>query len=793
MSVAHGGQIVCTRVVEELVRDEFDLIDLGEHRLRDLQSSVHLFQVDVPGSATIHPPLRSLDAYRSNLPHELSSFIGREHEQDDVARRLSESRLVSIVGVGGVGKTRLALQVSSELLPKYDDGVWFCELATVLDPDDLHDAVAAALRFTPPQGVTVGEGLQQFLEHKHLLLILDNCEHLVRAVAPFVSETTMHAPGVSVLVTSREALGVRGEHIAPLASMSVPSDADPNAVLASEAGALFAARARESGGDLVLDVRGAVAVHALCARLDGIPLALELAAAQTAMMTPAEIERRLDKQFRLASGGRHAALERHQTLRAAIDWSYELLSPGARRLLARLSVCVGGFDLDAAMAIASGIDTESGDGFDLLRELAAKSLIERHEVHGATRYRLLEMIRQYAAEQLSGSGDAETSRDLHAAHYLQRTVELVTEARTDAEYDALETLGLETPNIAAAARWLLAEGRGVDVLAMFGELPFLDWFAFPAIALDELGAIAEEAVSQEGAATLDGFGTACMLASFPLFVRGDMDRYQRLGDLARAAPRPMTSPASPVYDSVIAMLAGEPERAAAMAAHAVEIARATGDPALLAWTLAHYSVLQTSVDHFTAEGESPAVAAAEEAITLARRQPGSVVCLYPLAAMVQANIVADPERAREAARETRRLDHTQRRWWVTIARNAAITRAPGSSLSGTSVGDDLAEWRAVLTDAHEWNARFLLASSVAAMGETFVTANPAFAADAAAIAESGAIAPAASFTVHPGLVELAAEQPELVAAARAKASAMSYDDAMQYIFESIDAAVLEQG
>ncbi len=204
-----------------------------------------------------------------------------------------------------------------------------------------------------------------------------------------------------MLATSREALGVQGEHIFPLPSFSLPPAPDADAVLGSEAGALFTSRAREAGGDLTLDDRNATAIHSLCSRLDGIPLAIELAAAQTALMTPAEIERRVDRQFTTVTGGRRGAFERHQTLRAAIDWSYDLLTPSAQALLQRLSVCVGGFDLDAAVAMVEGIDD---DGFDLLRELVAKSLVERYEVNANTRYRLLEMIRQHAAERLDDVG-----------------------------------------------------------------------------------------------------------------------------------------------------------------------------------------------------------------------------------------------------------------------------------------------------------------------------------------------------------------------------------------------------
>ncbi len=464
MAVAHGGQIVCTRIVEELVRDDCDVVDLGEHRLRDLQSTVHLFQVEVPGAPEAHPPLRSVDAHLTNLPYELSSFIGREREQDEVVERLHESRLVSIVGVGGVGKTRVALQVGAEVLPEHPDGVWLCELAPVDDPGDLHDAIAAALRYTPSPAVQVALGLQQYLEHKRMLLVLDNCEHLVGAVAAFVTETAAHAAGVAVLATSREALGVQGEHIFPLPSLSLPPAPDADAVLGSEAGALFMSRAREAGGELTIDDRNATAIHALCSRLDGIPLAIELAAAQTALMTPVEIEKRLDRQFKAVSGGRRGALERHQTLRAAIDWSYELLTPGAQALLRRLSVCVGGFDLEAADAMVSGIDD---DAFDLLRELVAKSLVERYEANANTRYRLLEMIRQYAVERLDHSGDADAARDLHAAHHARRLVQIAGDVTSDDEYVALNLLTIETPNIAAGLEWWMATDRLAAVLECF--------------------------------------------------------------------------------------------------------------------------------------------------------------------------------------------------------------------------------------------------------------------------------------------------------------------------------------
>ena len=533
MAVANGRQILCTGAVGEQVRERFDLVDLGEHRLRDLQSTVHLFQVGAPGLPAEFPPLRSLDAYRSNLPHELSSFVGREDEVRTIADRMRSTRVASIVGVGGVGKTRLALQVASAVLPRYPDGVWLCELAPVLDSDDFPDAVAGALGYAPPQGVPVAEGLVRFLQHKDLLLVLDNCEHLVGAVAAWVSATTNVAPRLSVLTTSREALGVRGEHVSPLMSLEIPDGADATTVVTSEAGALFIARAEEARGALVLDGTNVHAIRELCVRLDGIPLAIELAAAQTKLMTPAEILTRLDKQFRLLTGGRRTSLERHQTLRAAIDWSYDLLSDDERALLCRLSVCVGGFDMDAAVATAAGMGVDDFDALELLASLFAKSLVERSEREGTTRYRLLEMIRQYGAEQLGALGAAEAARDHHASHYLALANALFAATATRSEWEAIDRLVTETPNLAAACRWLFEADRGPELAAFFAEMVFLDPFAWPPATLDEVGAIAGAWVDRIGVLAGRGFENACYLAGCRAFFSGAIDEMRRYAELAR--------------------------------------------------------------------------------------------------------------------------------------------------------------------------------------------------------------------------------------------------------------------
>ena len=745
-AVAHGGQILCTAVIGEQVRERVGLLDLGEHRLRDLQSAVHLFQVAAPGLPATFPPLRSLDAYRSNLPYELSTFIGREDELRSIADRMRSSRVVSIVGVGGVGKTRLALQIGSELLPRYGDGVWLCELAQVLNPEDLPDAVAAAVGYTPPQGVSVAEGLPRFLERKDLLLVLDNCEHLLGAVSSFVSATTAHAARVSILATSREALGLRGEHISPLASLQVPDETDAVSVLASEAGALFVARASEARGELALDDANAQAVHDLCVRLDGIPLAIELAAAQTKVMAPGEILTRLDKQFRLLTGGRGTSLERHQTLRAAIDWSYDLLTDDERALLDRLSVCVGGFDLDAVVAIAGGIGADEFEAFELLASLVAKSLVERNERDGVTRYRLLEMIRQYAAEQLNAGGAAEVARDDHSRHYLALTIALFGEMSTAADYQALDRLEVEGANIAAAARWLLAGERIAELMQFFGDVPFFDGFAAPVTTLQELGGIASEVVERIDATALPGFANACWIATAPATFDGDLAQFGHLTDLARSVAGQEPPATTCIMEAMVAVWDGDFELAVSLAQRVVERARHEGDPAQLAWILATLAMAEAM------HGSDHALPIAEEALAIARRQGGTVIRLQPLKAVMGAAANVDPARVLEAAEESARIDRTQRQANATVGRFLVAT----IRVKRGEVAEGLAEWREVLRSYDNNGQRTDLALSLLALAGSLTVVDPLMAVEIGAITESDAIAPLAAFPT-PDLASLAEE------------------------------------
>jgi len=794
MAVANGGQVICTRVVEELVGDGVGLVDLGEHRLRDLRSSAHLFQVEVPGVSGEHPPLRSLDAYRSNLPYESSSFIGRADELREVSALLARSRVVSIVGVGGVGKTRLALQVGSHLLPHYEDGVWLCELASVTEPDDVYDAIATAVQFTPPQGVPVIDGLPRFFHGKELLLVLDNCEHLVRAVSAFVAETTTHSERVSVLATSREPLGVRGEHITPLAPLGVSTVGDAPSVLASEAGALFVARAREARGSLDVDDSNAQAVLDVCTRLDGIPLALELAAARTAVMSPAEISSHLDRQFRLLTGGSHNALERHQTLRAAIDWSYDLLTSGERDLFDRLSVCVGGFDLAAAAAIAARGGLDDLDTIEVLGSLVAKSLVERTERDGVTRYRMLEMMRQYAAERLDASQSASQTRDDHARHYLSRAVDLFGEARGRNEYDALERLELETPNIAAAARWLLDNERWVELLEFFGELPFVDALALPPATLDELATVADRIVGWPEVPTCRGLHTAAWLLGVKMFIDGDVDGYRRLAEFGERFEGDPVAWNGVVMASLVAMFDGDMTRGAEIAARAVERARQAGDPVALAWLLAHLSVMQ--VNRFTGtigggEGlpiDADSVASANEAVAIARRTGSQLALLYPLVGVMSTTRFTEPTRALEAADELVRIDLTRRGWW---ARVLDALEAEARMGEGADPADALRDWRQAWVRYRDNGERFLLSNYLVTFANRLMATHPELAVELAAIAESDAIVAVEAFTVAPDLAGLAGDHAAAIDAARGRARGMSYDEAVAFVLAALDRLIAE--
>jgi predicted ATPase/class 3 adenylate cyclase len=420
MAVGHGGQVLVSDSVETIVRGSLPtgstLRDLGEHRLRDLTDAVHIYQLAHPDLPADFPALRSLSALPGNLPRQLTTFVGRHDEIHRIVALVRDRPVVTLTGVGGVGKTRLALQVAAEVAPAFPDGAWLCELAPLTDPAALTDVVATTLGVPRPVGRSVDECVFDYLAPRRLLLVLDNCEHLLDAAARFVDAAARRCPQVAILATSREGLALAGEQIVAVPSLGLPTtDDDPDPERA-DAVRLFVERAREVKSDFDLGGRNAEVVAQLCRRLDGIPLAIELAAARVRALTPQALLERIDQRFKLLTRGSRAALERHQTLRNTIDWSYELLEPVERTALCSLSVFVGGCDLAAAEAVVADDELEQAEVPDTLAQLVAKSLVLVDD-DPETRYGLLETIRQFSQEQLEAAGRAVASRQRHADYY----------------------------------------------------------------------------------------------------------------------------------------------------------------------------------------------------------------------------------------------------------------------------------------------------------------------------------------------------------------------------------------
>jgi predicted ATPase/class 3 adenylate cyclase len=423
-AIAHGGQVLLSETAATLVRDSLppgaSLTDLGAHRLKDLGRPEQVFQLDAAGLPADFPPLRSLGnpALPNNLPAQLSAFIGRDRERSEVRVLAETRRLVTLTGAGGSGKTRLALQVAAELLDGSGDGVWLVELAAVADGDAVPAAVCEALGIGGQPGRGVLDGLLDALAFQSVLIVLDNCEHLIGACAKIADAILRRCPRVHLLVTSREPLGIGGETIYRVPPLSLPDPADP-APASGDAIALLAERAREQGVDLALDGETLPLMVAVCRRLDGLPLAIELAAARLRSLSLAGLQDRLDQRFRLLTGGSRTALARQQTLRATVDWSYSLLNTAEKALLRLLSVFAESFDLDAVEGVCGGGDFETFDTPDLLGSLVDKSLVVAEPADGALRYRLLETIRQFAAERLAEAGDeAAAARAAHCQYFL---------------------------------------------------------------------------------------------------------------------------------------------------------------------------------------------------------------------------------------------------------------------------------------------------------------------------------------------------------------------------------------
>jgi predicted ATPase/class 3 adenylate cyclase/DNA-binding CsgD family transcriptional regulator len=445
--LGHGGQTVLSGATEPLVVDRLPegawLTDLGTHQLRDLPRPERVVQLCHPDLVNEFPALRVSTAVVSqHLPVQLTSFVGRDAEINEIRQLLADNRLVTLTGAGGAGKTRLAIQVAARLAGGFGDGVWYVDLAPITDPGVVPIAVARALGLPDQPGRSTMDSLLRFVRDRQMLVVLDNCEHLLDASAELVVGLLSGAAGLTLLATSREAIGVAGE-----VSWRVPSLS-----LDGEAIELFTDRARHARPGFAVSDDNAATVGEICARLDGVPLAIELAAARVRALSLAEILDSLHDRFRLLTGGARTAVRRQQTLRASVDWSHALLTEPERVLFRRLAVFLGGFELDAAQTVAGGGDVERYQVLDQLTLLVDKSLVVADNSGGRTRYRLLETVRQYALEKLGESGEADTVRSRHRDHYTAMAAVLDAPAGSNYE-QCIEQAETEIDNLRAAFAW----------------------------------------------------------------------------------------------------------------------------------------------------------------------------------------------------------------------------------------------------------------------------------------------------------------------------------------------------
>ena len=464
LATGHGGQTLLSQATYELTRDSLpdsvSLRDLGTHQLQDLARSEKVYELlhpDLPGD---FPPIKSLSTHPNNLPQQLTSFIGREGEVTDIEALLARSRVLTLTGSGGSGKTRLGLQVAADSLAQYPDGAWFVELAPLSEPGLVAQTVASVLGLKEASGQPIIHTLTEYLKRKQLLLLLDNCEHLVDACATLADTLVRQCPGVRILATSREALGITGEQAYRVPSLSLPDRKQaptPQSLSIYESVQLFIDRALLVRSDFQVTNQNAPALASVCYHLDGIPLAIELAAARVRSLSVEEIDGKLDERFRLLTGGSRTALPRQQTLRSLIDWSYDLLREPEKLFLQRLSVFAGGWTLAVAQEVCAGEGIEQRDVLDLQSSLADKSLVLAEPTDGHTRYRLLETVRQYATERLAETGAREALRERHRDYFLALAEEAAPKLEGAEQAAWLQRLEKEYENLRASLEWSLDE------------------------------------------------------------------------------------------------------------------------------------------------------------------------------------------------------------------------------------------------------------------------------------------------------------------------------------------------
>jgi predicted ATPase/DNA-binding XRE family transcriptional regulator len=596
----------------------------------------------------------ALDASAGNLPIRLSSFIDRVDELAELVTAmrssLSQARVLTLTGAGGVGKTRLAVQAAGQVAGRFADGRWLCELAAVRDPAGVDGTVAAVFSVTARAGQSTRDALVEFLRTKQLLLVLDNCEHLLDGVAGLAENLARSCERLVILATSREGLGIDGERLMPVPPLGVPGlDADLAAITSAEAVRLFAERAAAVKPGFQVTAKNAAAVAAAVRRLDGIALAVELAAARVPVITPAELARRLERSFAVLAAGSRGTVERHQTLRAAIDWSFELLAGPEQALLTRLAVFASGCTLAAAEAVCGreGIDPDTV--FELLASLVARSLVVAEEHGPQTRYRLLETIRQYGQERLEAAGEAKRWRAHHAGYYASFLPRVREHAHNPGgEVFWAARLGAERDNLLAAWSWAIGVGN-VDI-----AFQMLAGFASAEVRNSYLLVLpGEAALELPGATEHPGYPLACAVSALFASIRADVTGTRELCRRAADAKARLASPDWRVEQVIltaranIAIAAGAFVDASRLAEQAAGIARAGGD-------LADASLeLHLAAAGHVLVGDAPtAVPLARDALALARQIGAPALVAMSLLGLGAAVAETDPGQARACLRES---------------------------------------------------------------------------------------------------------------------------------------------
>lgn len=615
MAAGHGGQVLVSGTTQELVEDTLSegvtLSDLGQHQLKDLSRPVRIFQATQYGCPSDFPPLRSLNAFSHNLPIQLTSFVGREKETEELTRLIRDSRMVTLAGVGGSGKTRLALQIAAEMVNEFDDGCWLVELAPLTNPTRIISTVASVLGVPETPGEDQVDTLLSWLRDKRLLLILDNCEHVIDSAAESGERILEVAAGVKILATSREMLGVSGERAYRTRSLAAPESVE-GSLLEYPAVRLFSERGQLANDAFRLTSENAADVVQIVSRLDGMPLAIELAAARLRMLTPAQIAIRLDDRFRLLTGGSRTALPRQQTLEAAIDWSYDLLTEKEKLLFSRLSVFMGGFTLASAESVCGVEPLDRLEVLDLLGHLVDKSLVQTDDRGNETRYLLMETLRQYARVRLAESEEVALMRARHSRHFSDLALEAEPHLRSPDEEYWMTRLDDELDNLRQAIGWSIESGDGDLAQATAGALYryfMFRWRGAEGREWAEAALAVSEEPSAARAKALLAAGTLAMLAFDPDPAQARLDEAV---EMARTVGANDTLAAATHNLASLAVARDDPEEAARLWEESLALNRRFGfrDGEVLALG----TLTRAALDH---EDYELAVARAAEAIEVA--------------------------------------------------------------------------------------------------------------------------------------------------------------------------------